>query len=148
MLYQVDRGRSWLEWSPHIQIRSSASYIYHWLLMRNFRFTSFKVISKIQIDSASRGDSTSLLLWILPPCPFFLSFFSCLKLSVFLVLCKFCIRDFGSSSWTLKVIKQAKGVGFSLLGFGQGKQTWHSFREEGLLTAPLGRRNILLTLFI
>lgn len=47
----------------------------------------------------------------------------------------------------MKTIKQAKGGGFSLLGFGWGKQTWHSFLEEKLLTAPQERRNILLTLF-
>lgn len=69
----MDGGRSWLEWSPHIQIKSTTSFIYHCLLMRNFRLTNFRITSKVQVTSASRGDST-LLLCVLPPCLFFISF--------------------------------------------------------------------------
>lgn len=36
------------------------------------------------------------------------------------------------------MIKQAKGVGFSLLGFGRSKPTWHSFIEEEFINSFTG----------
>lgn len=86
--------------------------------MRNFRFASFKVISKMQLNSSREeirlccSAFCTMPLFSLPFEPFDTGCVPCALEALH--------QRLGSCRWMMNAIKRARGVGFSVLGLGRG----------------------------